>query len=181
MHSLFRDSALAIIPSTTSIFPFPLNHPHLLTNMLLQYNIIEKKKKKTEERPLLLPHPSRAIIQFPYYNYMVICTLHAVATSLSPNLYNPLHLGIHPYTESTFIKVTRKFHLSICKDQFLLLVRILMLVIAQQHLTYIPLAPRPPCPPGFSSFLSDHPTSTCQLECTQSSAHSPTFSSDIHP
>ena len=147
--------------------------------MLLQYNIIGKKKK-TEECPLLLPHPSQAIIQFPYCNYMLICILHAVATALSPNLYNPLHLGIHPYTEITFIKVTRKFHLSICKDQFLLIVRILVLVIAKQHLTYIPLAPRPPCPPGFS-FLSDHPTSTCQLESTQSSAHSPTFSSDIHP
>ena len=92
--------------------------------MLLQYNIIEEKKKKKQQKNALLPHPSRAIIQFPYYNYMVICILHAVATSLSPNLYNPLHLGIHPYTETTFIKVTRKFHLSICKDQFLLLVRI---------------------------------------------------------
>ena len=93
-----------------------------------------------------------------------------VATSLSPNLYNPLHLDVHPYTKIAFIKVTRKFHLSTCSNQFLLLI----LLIAQQQLTYFPLALRPPHSPGFPSFLSDDPTCPfLSSGAPQSSALSP--------
>lgn len=53
---------------------------------------------------------------------MVFCTLYAVPTSLPLNLYNPLNLGIQPYTEIPFIKVISKPPLSICNDPFLLLV-----------------------------------------------------------
>lgn len=53
---------------------------------------------------------------------MVFCTLYAVPTSLPLNLYNPLNLGIQPYTEIPFINVISKPPLSICNDPFLLLV-----------------------------------------------------------
>lgn len=65
---------------------------------------------------------------------MVFCTLYAVSTSLPLNLYNPLNLGIHPYTEIPFIKVISKSPLSICNDQFLLLI----LLIPWQDLTLSP-------------------------------------------
>lgn len=39
---------------------------------------------------------------------MVICAPYVVSTPLSPKLYSPLHLGIHPSTEIAFIKVTQQ-------------------------------------------------------------------------
>lgn len=67
---------------------------------------------------------------------MAIYTPYAAPTSLSPGLYNLLHLGVYPYSETALLKVTRKFHLPTCNDQFLLPT----FLTAQQHLTCFLLA-----------------------------------------